>query len=117
MERRRIVERARASGATPRSRSVRGIPAASSENEPDAKLAPPGAVCGGDAAEGRRSEEGVGQIEVHMVEQVKGLEAKLQARLLAEIHVLQERQVHILIAGAFEEISRGVAEAAKCGRG
>lgn len=70
---------------------------------------------GGDAAEGRRAQEIIGQVEVRVVEEVKGLGAKLKIQTFAQRRVLHQRDVYVLKARAVDNVPAGVAKGARRG--
>jgi len=73
----------------------------------------PGVAGRGDAAEGRRAQEVVRQVEVWMVEEIEGLGAKLKIYRFAEMRVLHQRHVDVLITRTTENVATGIAEGAR----
>ena len=57
--------------------------------------------------------EVVRQIEVRAVQEIEHFGAKLQTRAAGQRHLLQQRQIDVLIAGTLENIPAGISERAE----
>ena len=75
-------------------------------------------LVGGGALRGAVGEDDfVGEREVGVVEEVEELGAELEAEALRDLRGLEQREIPVSVAGAYEAVAAGVADGAVGGRG
>src|ERR1039457_1606620 len=89
---------------------VFGVPL---EQELQAELYPPRAFRRWNLPEGGRAHEIVGQIQIHMIQQIECLGAELHTRALAQSGGLDDGHVDVLKSRARHYVPPGIAEAAE----